>query len=324
MLLGVWISSRLRYSRFGRALRAIAGSEQAASALGIKVSRYKLAAFVIAALYASAAGSLFAHFVGFISPEVFGANMVVLSFTMLFLGGIGTTWGPVIGALIVSLLPEVAARPQGTSGRRLLRRPHLHPDLRAQRSVGSRRHAVEARRPGEDLAVALLSIRDVTMRFGGLVANDSISIDVPEGMLFAVIGPNGAGKTTLFNVVSGTLTPTAGSVHFDGEDDHRHAAGPGRRARPHPDLSARAALQGPDGRRERPGRLPPGDEGRDRLGAVPPEMDARPGEGDRPGDAQPSRLRRPRRPARRSRRPICPTASSGSSKSRGRSPRSRG
>ena len=65
--------------------------------------------------------------------------------------------------------------------------------------------------------MALLSIRDVTMRFGGLVANDSISIDVPEGMLFAVIGPNGAGKTTLFNVVSGTLTPTAGSVHFDGE-----------------------------------------------------------------------------------------------------------
>jgi branched-chain amino acid transport system permease protein len=106
MLLGVWISGRLRFSRFGRALRAIAGSEQAASALGIKVSRYKLAAFVVAALYASVAGSLFAHFVGFISPEVFGPNMVVLSFTMLYLGGIGTTWGPVIGAIIVSLLPE--------------------------------------------------------------------------------------------------------------------------------------------------------------------------------------------------------------------------
>jgi branched-chain amino acid transport system ATP-binding protein len=55
------------------------------------------------------------------------------------------------------------------------------------------------------------------MRFGGLVANDSISIDVPERSLFAVIGPNGAGKTTLFNVVSGTLKPTAGSVHFDGQ-----------------------------------------------------------------------------------------------------------
>jgi len=106
VLLGVWISARLRQSRFGRALSAIAGSEKAASALGIDVARYKLLAFVVASLYASAAGSLFAHFVGFISPEVFGAAMVVLPFTMLYLGGIGTTWGPVIGAVIVSLLPE--------------------------------------------------------------------------------------------------------------------------------------------------------------------------------------------------------------------------
>ena len=106
LLTGVWIAMRLRRSRFGRALTAIAGSEPAAQALGIDVARYKLAAFVIAAMYASAAGSLFAHFVGFISPEVFGGAMVIQSFTMLFLGGIGTTWGPVAGALIVSLLPE--------------------------------------------------------------------------------------------------------------------------------------------------------------------------------------------------------------------------
>jgi branched-chain amino acid transport system permease protein len=106
VLLGVWISARLRHSRFGRALSAIAGSEKAASALGVDVARYKLLAFIVASLYASAAGSLFAHFVGFISPEVFGAAMVVLPFTMLYLGGIGTTWGPVIGAVIVSLLPE--------------------------------------------------------------------------------------------------------------------------------------------------------------------------------------------------------------------------
>lgn len=106
LLLGVWISTRLRDSRFGRALRAIAGSEPAAQALGINVARYKLMAFVVAALYASCAGSLFAHFVGFISPEVFGGAMVIQSFTMLFLGGIGTTWGPVIGALMVLMLPE--------------------------------------------------------------------------------------------------------------------------------------------------------------------------------------------------------------------------
>lgn len=106
LLLGVWVANRLKDSRFGRALRAIAGSEAAANALGINIARYKLAAFVIAAVYASVAGSLFAHFIGFISPEVFGLAMVTLSFTMLYLGGIGTIWGPIIGAVLVSMLPE--------------------------------------------------------------------------------------------------------------------------------------------------------------------------------------------------------------------------
>jgi branched-chain amino acid transport system permease protein len=104
---GVWLSSRLRHSRFGRALRAISSTELGAAALGIRVSRYKLLAFIIAALYASAAGSLFAHTVGFISPEVFGLQMVVVTFTMLYVGGIGTVLGPAIGAVIASLLPEV-------------------------------------------------------------------------------------------------------------------------------------------------------------------------------------------------------------------------
>jgi len=107
LLLGLWISGRLRNSRFGRALRAISTSELGAAALGIRISRYKLAAFVIAALYASAAGSLFAHVVGFISPEVFGLQMVVVTFTMLYVGGVGTVLGPAIGAVIASLLPEI-------------------------------------------------------------------------------------------------------------------------------------------------------------------------------------------------------------------------
>lgn len=107
LLFGLWISHRLRDSRFGRALRAIAASEPGAAALGIRVQNYKLAAFVIAALYASASGSLFAHVVGFISPEVFGLQMVVATFTMLYLGGVGTVVGPAIGAVIVSLLPEL-------------------------------------------------------------------------------------------------------------------------------------------------------------------------------------------------------------------------
>jgi branched-chain amino acid transport system permease protein len=106
LVLALWVAARLRDSRFGAALTAIAGSEDAARALGIDVARCKLAAFVIAAIYAAIAGSLFVHVVGFVSPEVYGLHMVVLGFTMLYVGGIGTIIGPVVGALIISLLPE--------------------------------------------------------------------------------------------------------------------------------------------------------------------------------------------------------------------------
>ena len=106
LALAVWVSHRLKHSRMGHALAAIAGSEDAARALGIDVARYKLIAFVIAAVYAALAGSLFAHTVGFVSPEVFGLHMVVLGFTMLYVGGIGSVYGPLIGAVIISLLPE--------------------------------------------------------------------------------------------------------------------------------------------------------------------------------------------------------------------------
>ena len=107
VVLSTFAAGRLRASRFGRALAAIAGSEDAARALGIEVARYKLAAFLVSAAYAALAGSLFVHVVEFVSPEVFGLHMVVLAFTMLYVGGIGTIGGPILGAVIVSLLPEV-------------------------------------------------------------------------------------------------------------------------------------------------------------------------------------------------------------------------
>jgi branched-chain amino acid transport system permease protein len=103
---GVLAAAGIRRSRLGRAFVAIAGSENAARALGIEVAHYKLLAFMISAFYAGVAGSLFVYAVGFVSPEVFGLHMVVLAFTMLYVGGIGTFAGPPLGALIVTLLPE--------------------------------------------------------------------------------------------------------------------------------------------------------------------------------------------------------------------------
>src|SRR5215467_914558 len=66
--------------------------------------------------------------------------------------------------------------------------------------------------------MALLAVSNLTKRFGGLTANSDINLEVPQGSLFAVIGPNGAGKTTFFNMVSGFMQPTAGSIVFDGKE----------------------------------------------------------------------------------------------------------
>lgn len=75
----------------------------------------------------------------------------------------------------------------------------------------------------------LLSVRGVSKRFGGLVAVNDVSFDVPPGDLVSIIGPNGAGKTTLFNLLTGQLAPSAGTVLFEGQDISRLS--PNRRAR---------------------------------------------------------------------------------------------
>ncbi len=77
--------------------------------------------------------------------------------------------------------------------------------------------------------MALLEVRDVTVRFGGKAALDRTSVEVERGMITGLIGPNGAGKTTLFNVVCGLLAPQAGHVVLDGTDIT--SAPPHRRAR---------------------------------------------------------------------------------------------
>ncbi len=71
--------------------------------------------------------------------------------------------------------------------------------------------------------MALLAVRDVTLRFGGIVALDGVSFDVQQGHISGLIGPNGAGKTTAFNVITRLYKPDAGEVEFDGESLLRDA-----------------------------------------------------------------------------------------------------
>ncbi len=93
-------------SRIGRALRAVHGSELAANAMGVDAGRYKLKVFVLSAVYASMAGSLYAHFLAFISPNAFSLMFSILLLMMVVIGGSQTIWGAIAGAAILTLLPE--------------------------------------------------------------------------------------------------------------------------------------------------------------------------------------------------------------------------
>jgi branched-chain amino acid transport system permease protein len=100
----------LAKSPFGNALIAIHSDEEAASTLGIDCPKYKLHVFVISSMFAGVAGSLFAHFMGFIAPDDFDIFTSILVLVMLFLGGVGTIYGAALGAAFLKLLPEVTYR----------------------------------------------------------------------------------------------------------------------------------------------------------------------------------------------------------------------
>ena len=98
---------RLMTCRFGRALTAIRENELAAEATGVDTTRYKVQAFVLAAFYAGLAGSFYAHFVKFVSPDSFTINESFVLLAMLAFGGQGNLIGPVVGAAALILIPEV-------------------------------------------------------------------------------------------------------------------------------------------------------------------------------------------------------------------------
>jgi len=107
VLLTVFSMHRLMNCRFGRALTAIRENELAAEATGVDTTRYKIQAFVLAAFYAGIAGSFYAHFVKYISPDSFTINESFILLAMLAFGGQGNLIGPMVGAAALILIPEI-------------------------------------------------------------------------------------------------------------------------------------------------------------------------------------------------------------------------
>ncbi|NMM37384.1 MAG: branched-chain amino acid ABC transporter permease [Glaciimonas sp.] len=109
----IWASLNLIDSPFGRALRALHGSEVAAQVVGVDVARYKVAIFVMSAVFASLMGSVTAHYVGFVTPNLAGFFHSIELVTMVVIGGMASVYGSLVGAVLLTALPQVLVTFEG-------------------------------------------------------------------------------------------------------------------------------------------------------------------------------------------------------------------
>lgn len=113
LCLSIWASINLINSPFGRALRALHGSEVASKVVGVQVVRYKVAIFVLSAVFASIMGSVTALYVGFVTPTIADFFHSVELVTMVVIGGMGSIYGSVLGAVLLTALPQALATFEG-------------------------------------------------------------------------------------------------------------------------------------------------------------------------------------------------------------------
>jgi branched-chain amino acid transport system permease protein len=226
-------------SRAGRAMRSLRTGTQMAEAMGVNTLRYKIIIFVIAALLASLSGWLFAHFQHSVNPSPFGLKMGIEYLFMTVVGGVGHVWGAITGALLTKLLEDqlqvLLPRLIGTSGSYetivfgivlVLTLKFLPNGLwslverklpRPQRLVDWANAPALTERSKPAAGERVLEVQAIRKAFGGLVAVNDITFQINAGQIVGLIGPNGAGKSTTFNLITGVLSLTSGTVVFRGE-----------------------------------------------------------------------------------------------------------
>ncbi|WP_375460280.1 ATP-binding cassette domain-containing protein [uncultured Enterovirga sp.] len=221
----------LRRSRLGRAMVALRDAEDAAQSIGIRPIPVRGFAFALSAALAGLAGALFAPLLMFISPGTFPFSQSILFLLAVVVGGAGSVIGPLLGAAIVGVLPELLS---GLAEYRLLVFGGLLLVvlwLAPNGIVGALarlRRETPGPAPGRgafDLAGFLrgaeprpLAVEGLAIAFGGVKAASDVSFAAEPGRITSLIGPNGAGKTTVLNMIGGFYRPDRGRVQLGGQD----------------------------------------------------------------------------------------------------------
>ncbi|MBS0532647.1 MAG: branched-chain amino acid ABC transporter ATP-binding protein/permease [Proteobacteria bacterium] len=242
----VILSQAVERSRFGMALIAIKQNEAAAEAAGINTLVWKLRAITLSGAITGAIGAFYVMVLLVVTPEsVFGMLVSAQALTVTMFGGVGTVWGPLIGAAILiptsqilqaklgaqfpgiegviyglAIIVVILSAPEGIFWRvrdKLRKRSGTTAVAEAVAiDVPTAGDAAPAASVSQSGGQIILSVRNLSKSFGGLKAVQNVSFDVQRGSILGIIGPNGAGKTTLFNLLNGFQHPDAGEVMLDG------------------------------------------------------------------------------------------------------------
>ena len=257
--IGIVIARRIVSSPVGRILVAIRENPVRAAAVGHNVHSYKLLAFVVAAAYAGIAGGLLGVLQGYMPPDAFSFDTSGQLIMQTVIGGLGTLFGPLVGAAVWLYLRDFlqGALGLGSSWKLALgiifvllvcflrrgilggirdlyghirawvekgvaKEPAPEPDYaRAAQPYSAASAEARTHSPGRELSSftePILEAKNLSKRYGGLLANDNIDFTVQHGELRGVIGPNGAGKSTFFKMLTCEIPPSSGAILFEGKD----------------------------------------------------------------------------------------------------------
>lgn len=238
----MYVLYQLVYSRFGRAFISIRDEENASKAMGVRTTNMKVLAFVVGSFFAGLAGSFLASYIRYIHPDNFTAWESLILNAMVVIGGEGSLWGAVYGAIVLTVLPEmlrvtsqfrliiyavimVAAIilwPYGLAGKpkqkELTEEDLKEIDQSIDHNVGNIEIKQKEIPVVKDGSAPILVVDDVVNAFGGLIAVNHVNLAVEKNTIHSIIGPNGAGKTTFFNVLSGFYRPQSGSIRLNGHE----------------------------------------------------------------------------------------------------------
>jgi branched-chain amino acid transport system permease protein len=234
-----FIGNNVGRTRLGRAYLAIHSNETAAQAAGINVEQNMRDIFCFAALLASLAGSLLAHFITFLSPDSFAPESSLTYLIIVIIGG-ANIWAGLLTMVVLMGFSESARGLQdlstGLFALLLIVAFFLFPDglsaVLFKKGKAAKKMAVKylsdvkgnimdtpsMAQGSEKKGGRILDISNLSMRYGGTEALSQVSFSVDYGQIVGIIGPNGAGKTTLLNAMNGYLIPPQGKIIYRDTD----------------------------------------------------------------------------------------------------------